>query len=584
VSELATPVGADPALTAIIANRLHAIAEHMADTMLRTSRSPVFQMRDFVTGIFTADGRWTATKDWIPVLAGSMPTALDAVVRRFDGEIADGDVYILNDPYAGNNHPPDVTIVKPVFHAGELAFWTMSKGHHADVGGGGVMGYNPEAVDAWDDAVRIPPVRLYDRGVYQRDVWDLILLNVRMRDFVEGDLHCQIGAVRVGADDLLAMIDKFGLADVDAAIDRHLESAERHMRAEIATFRNGVYRAERLIENGSTVHPEPVRVKLEARVEDERITFDFSGSDPQVPGYANSPLANTTASCHLAVFGLVDPDLGMNGGSTKPIEVIAEPGTIVHSVAPAATTLCTLATCEAIVESIWLALADAVPRGSNAGWGRACNVAQMGVEAATGRPFITVGSFGGGGSGATLGADGWDGLGTPVAMGGIQTADPEQVELSGPVTVLGFGLEADSAGAGRWRGGLGTWSSFRIEQDDLPCLRWGGGTAPETAPYGLHGGGAGTPNLADLHRADGSSEPIVVNTIRGVGVGDVVHQRNAGGGGYGDPGRREVDAVLADVRAGLVSVEAAERLYRVAVNPTDLTVDAPRTATLRASD
>ncbi|MGD9696240.1 MAG: hydantoinase B/oxoprolinase family protein [Thermoleophilia bacterium] len=575
---------ADPALAAIVANRLHAIAEHMAESMLRTSRSPVFQMRDFVTGVFTADGRWVATKDWIPVLAGSMPSALDAVRERFDGDVHEGDVYVLNDPYRGNNHPPDITIVKPVFHAGELAFWAMSKGHHADVGGGGVMGYNPNAVDCWDDALRIPPVRLQHRGEPVRDVWEMILLNVRMRAFVEGDLHCQIGAVTVGEADLLAMIETFGREALDAAIDCHLEASERHMRAELSAFRDGVYRAERLIENGSAVAPDPVRVVVEARVEGDAVTFDFTGSDPQVAGYANSPRPNTIASCHVAVFALVDPDLGMNTGSTAPIAVITEPGTVVHALEPAATTLATLAGCEAIVEAIWIALADAVPRGSNAGWARACNVAQAGIEEGTGRPFITIGAFGHGGSGATLGADGWDGLGTPVTMGGHQTMDPEQVELSGPVTVLGFGLDTDSAGAGRWRGGLAAWVRYRVEQDDLPCLRWGGGTADETAPFGLHGGHAGRPNRAELHRADGAVEPIVVNTIRTVGAGDIVVMRHAGGGGYGDPAERDPGAVLRDVRAGVVTPAAAERDYRVTVDTATWTVDAARTAALRAAD
>ncbi|MCW3101281.1 MAG: hypothetical protein JWL77_6899 [Chthonomonadaceae bacterium] len=582
MSSVTTRPVAGPALAAIIANRLHAIAEHMAESMLRTSRSPVFQMRDFVTGIFTADGRWVATKDWIPVLAGSMPAALDAIRKRFDGEIRDGDIYVLNDPYHGNNHPPDITIVKPVFSEGSLVFWTMSKGHHADVGGGGVMGYNPNAVDCWDDALRIPPVRLYDSGAYQRDVWDLILLNVRMREFVDGDLHCQVGAVTVGADDLLAMVGKFGIDAIEAAIDQHVDASERHMRSELTQLRDGVYRAERSIENGSAVAPEPVTVRVQATVAGDRVSFDFTGSDPQVAGYANSPLANTVASCHIAVFSLVDPDLGMNSGSTAPIQVITEPGTIVDAVAPAATTLCTLATCEAIVEAIWIALADAVPQGTNAGWARACNVAQMGVESSTGRPFITIGAFGSGGSGATLGADGWDGLGTPVTMGGSQAMDPEQVELSGPATVLGFGMETDSAGAGRWRGGLGTWVRLRVEQDDLPCLRWGGGTSEETAPFGLHGGLAGRPNRAELHRADGTVEPLTVNTIRTVGAGDVVVQQHAGGGGYGEAAQREPSAVLADIRAGVVSPAVAERVYRVAIDAAGA-LDAPRTAALRGA-
>jgi N-methylhydantoinase B len=576
-------LGSDPVLAAIVANRLHAIAEHMAESMLRTSRSPIFQIRDFVTGIFTVDGRWAATKDWIPVLAGSMPSAFDAFMKRFGDEIHDGDIYVINDPYLGNNHPPDITLLKPVFYEGELAFFTMSKGHHADVGGGGVLGYNPYAADAWDDAVRIPPVRLYDRGVYQRDIWDLILLNVRMRGFVEGDLHCQVGAISVGADDLIEMLDKFGVGSVSAAIDEHLAASERHMRAEISAIRDGVYRAERTIAFGSALHTDPVVTRLELRVEADEVTFDFTESDPQTPGYANSTYANTVASCCIGLFGVVDPDLGMNSGSTTPIKVITRPGTVTHCVEPAATTLCTLANTEAIVESIWLALADAVPTGSNAGWVRACNFAEAGVEETTGRPFVTMAGFGAGGSGATLGADGWDGIGTPVTMGGSQTRDPEQHELTGPSTVLGFGLATDSAGAGKWRGGVGIWVRYRVEQDNLPSLRWGSGTTDAEVPFGLHGGHPGKRTIGELHRVDGTVEEVQVNTIGTVNKGDVIVHRHSGGGGYGDPAERDVEAVLRDVRAGVVSLEAARRDYAVAINAGDWTIDHDATDALRCN-
>ncbi len=589
MSSLTEPAGvldepervADPVLAAIVANRLQAIAEHMAESMLRTSRSPIFQIRDFVTGIFTADGRWVATKDWIPVLAGSMPAAFEAFMKRFGEEVRDGDVYVINDPYLGNNHPPDITLLKPVFYEGHLAFFTMSKGHHADVGGGGVLGYNPYAADAWEDAVRIPAVRLYDRGVYQRDIWDMILLNVRMREFVEGDLHCQVGAISVGADDLIAMLDKFGVEAVNGAIDEHLAASERHMRSEISAIRDGVYRAERTIEYGSALHTEPVATRVEVRVNGDQITFDFTGSDPQTPGYANSTYPNTVASCCIGLFGVIDPDLGMNSGSTKPIKVITQPGTVTHCVEPAATTLCTLANTEAIVEAIWLALADAVPNGSNAGWVRARNSAEAGIEEATGRPFVTMASFGGGGSGATLGADGWDGIGTVVTMGGSQTRDPEQHELTGPSTVLGFGLTTDSGGAGKWRGGLGIWVRYRVDQDNLPSLSWGGGTTDAEVPFGLHGGRGGQRTVHELHRADGTVEEVQVNTISTVNKGDVIVHRQSGGGGYGDPSERNVEAVLSDVRAGVVSPEAAELVYLTAIDVANWTVDHKATAALR---
>lgn len=573
---------ADPVLTSVVSNRMLAIAEHMAETMLRTSRSPIFQIRDMVTGIFTADGRWVATKDWLPVLAGSMPSAWRAVAKAYGDDVHDGDVFLLNDPYHGNNHPPDMTILKPVFYGGELVFWVLSKGHHLDVGGAGVIGVDPYARDCWNDALRIPPVRLYSAGIYNRDVWELILLNLRLPDFVNGDLHCQVGAVNVGADDLVAMLDKFGTAKVSAAIDQQLAAAERHMRLEIAAIPDGAYRAERFVENGSAVHVGPVRIQVEVRVVGDGITFDFTGSDAQVAGIGNSPWANTVAACCIGLFGLVDPDLHMNSGSTAPVAIIAEPGSVVNAVAPAATTNAPLPVCEAIVEAIWIAMADAAPRGSHAGWSSACYFVQQGISEATGYPFVASGAFTFGGSGATQGADGWDGLGTLVAMGGSSTQDCELVELTSPVTVLGLGLRTDSAGPGRWRGGAGGWSRYRIEQDGVQLLRWGGGSSELTRPYGLHGGAAADPHVGLIERSDGTVEQVNANTIVMVGRGDVVCAHDSGGGGYGDPAQREPAAVLVDVRSGLVTSEAAERDYRVAVDQRSWTVDAQATAALRA--
>jgi N-methylhydantoinase B len=571
----------DPVLTAVVSNRMLAVAEHMAEAMLRTSRSPIFQIRDMVTGIFTADGRWITTKDWIPVLAGSMQSAWDAVAAAYD-TFEDGDVFLLNDPYHGNNHPPDMTVLKPVFYEGELVFWTVSKGHHLDVGGGGVIGVNPYAIDCWDDAIRIPPVRLYRGMEYNRDIWEMVLLNVRLPDFVNGDLHCQVGAVNVGADDLRAILDKFGLDAVSAAIDEHLAASERHMRAEIGKLRDGVYRAERFLVNGSAVHPDPVRVKVEITIDGESLRIDFTGTDDQVLGIGNSPYANTVACCYIGIFGLIDPDLGMNGGSTAPIEIVAPLGSAVNSTPPSATSLSTMPVAETIVDAMWIALADAAPRGSNAGWAAGAFFAQTGVWERTGRPFVSSGAFAFGGGGATEGADGWDGIGPIAAMGGSQTQDAELVEMTSPVTVLGFGLRPDSAGPGRWRGGSGAWTRYQVEQGGIRCLRWGGGSAEQSKPYGLMGGLGADPHRGVVTRADGTVEVVTVNTMIDLEAGDVLSTLDAGGGGYGDPAERDPQAVLADVRSGLVSLEAAEREYRVVIDPAGPRVDEEQTATLRA--
>ena len=179
----------------VISNRLDAISKEIGQTMLRTSRSPIFsEARDFVTAVFDAKLRLVAQTAYIPVLMGALPYAIKSIAKTFEGDIDEGDIFILNDPFRGNNHPPDITIAKPVFDGKEIAFWAVSKGHHADVGGGGVAGYNPGAKSVWEECIRIPPAKLYAKGQPNKGLWDTILLNVFLSFLVEGDLQCQVGA------------------------------------------------------------------------------------------------------------------------------------------------------------------------------------------------------------------------------------------------------------------------------------------------------------------------------------------------------------------------------------------------------
>jgi N-methylhydantoinase B len=556
----------------------------MALAMLRTARSPVLQARDFVTGVFTGDGRWVATKDYIPVLAGSMPSACAATIARFAGDVHPGDVFVLNDPFEGNNHAPDVTVLAPVFANGEPAepaFWAVSKGHHADVGGRVPFGLDPTAATCWDEGLRIPPVRLVAAGTPVRDVWDLLLRNVRMPDFFGGDLRCQVGAVGLGEAELRRMLARFGTAAVAAAVEVRLQAGRRRMEAAIDAMRDGVYRAERSIESGGPNAPAPLRVGLTATVDGRRLVLDLRDSDPQVPSYVNSTRANTHAACLAAVSALVDPGIGRDSGVLSAIELLTEPGTVVDAAPPAPTALCTLVTSEALMECVWLALADAGPHGGQAGWARQATYSFSGIDEVRGRRFVGSTAVTRGGAGAVRGCDGWHGLGTPVAMGGIQAYDPELVELRAPVTVEGFELDPDTAGAGRWRGGSGAVIRCRIEQDDVALSFSGAGTTAETAPFGLDGGGAGAPAGGELER-DGRREPLAGHEGRTLARGDRLICRMAGGGGHGDPAAREPAAVVDDVRAGVVSAAAARDTYRVAVDPETWTVDAAATAELRA--
>lgn len=360
----------DPILVSVIGSRLDAISKEVGQTMLRTSRSPIFsEARDFVTGIFDHHLRLLAQTAYIPVLMGTLPSALRSIAETFADDVDDGDVFILNDPFRGNNHPPDITVAKPVFSGGEIRFWAVSKGHHADVGGGGVVGYNPAARSVWEECIRIPPAKLLVAGKRNKALWDMILLNVRMPWLVEADLECQIGACTVGERSLRALIEKYGLPVLYDAADRILDASDRQMRSVLRKIPNGTYRAERFIDHDGINKDRMIGLRLELTVKDESVHFDWSASDPQAAGYVNSTLTNTMSASFQALFMTVCSEVRYNEGALRALSVHAPAGTIVNALEPAPVTTCTVVAAEAIVEATWLALAQAVPERVYAGLG-----------------------------------------------------------------------------------------------------------------------------------------------------------------------------------------------------------------------
>lgn len=574
----------DPILLSVIANRLDSITKEMGQTMLRTSRSPIFsEARDFVTAVYDRQIRLVAQTAYIPVLLAATPWAVRAIAEAYADDTHEGDVFILNDPYHGNNHPPDFTVAKPVFVDGVLRFWSVTKGHQADTGGGGAAGYHPEARDVWDEGLRIPAAKLYARGQRNRGVWEMIVANVRLRFLVEGDLHCLVGAAGVGERNLAALVRKHGAATVEQAIEDMLDASERHVRAEIRTIPNGCYPAERSIDNDGVVHDRRVTIRVRVDVQDDTVTFDYSGSDAQVPGYVNSPFPNTASATYLALFSVVDPDLPHNAGAMRPVSIVAPRGSVLHPVEPAPTTACTVLTGETIAEAGWLALSKAVPDRVQAAWGRWCAPATTGVNPRTGRPFGEIHFLSKGGGGATAGFDGWDHIGTVICLGGLRSPDPELHELVNPYFLERLEYRPDSAGPGQWRGGMGVTYRWRVDADDIACANFGSGTLAETAPFGLCGGSGASPNRQTVHSAAGDEETATVNTMSGLSKGQRVEILSSGGGGYGDPLDRAIEQVAADVADGLVSPDAARREYGVVIDPVTLAVDERATARLRSA-
>ncbi len=579
-----TDAAVDPIKVSVIGNRLDAISKEIGQTMLRTSRSPIFsEARDFVTAIFDAELRLVAQTAYIPVLMGALPFAMRAIAAAFKGEILDGDVFILNDPYRGNNHPPDITIARPVFHDGELIFWAVAKGHHADVGGGGVAGYNPGARSVYDECIRIPPAKLYMEGIPNRALWDTILANVHLPFLVEGDLHCQVGAATIGSRSLRALAAKYGRPMLEAAIGQIFDATEVEMRAAISAVPNGRYRAERLIDHDGIDKERHIAVRLALQVEEDRLIFDFTGSDPQARGYVNSTLPNTTSSCFLALFTSIGSDIRFNEGALRALQVIAPEGSIVNPREPAPVAGCTIAAAQAIIEAVWLALAQAVPERVDACWARWCAPATMGFNPRTGRPFGDIHFMCKGGGGASRGMDGWDHLGTVVCAGGLRAPDPELHELVNPYTVLQYELWPDSAGAGQWRGGLGTIYRWRVETDDIAAANFGGGVYEQTRPFGLEGGHAAPRHRLYLRKHSGETIDVDAESFYHFDRGDVFEIYESGGGGYGDPRCRPVERVRDDVLNGLVSPAQARDAYGVVIDAGTFEVDTAATTRLRGA-
>ena len=571
----------DPIRVSVIGNRLDAISKEIGQTMLRTSRSPIFsEARDFVTAVFDKELRLVAQTAYIPVLMGALPFAIRSIAETFAGAVNEGDVFILNDPYRGNNHPPDINIAKPVFFEGKLEFWSICKGHHADVGGGGVAGYNPAARSVWEECIRIPPAKLYEAGKLNQALWDTILLNVRLPFLVEGDLHCEVGAVTRGERSLLALLAKYGAEQVNLAIGQIFDASEKQMRAAIATVPNGAYAAERFVDHDGINKDRMIAVRLNIRVADEDITFDFSGSDPQAAGYVNSTVPNTLSSAYLALFMSIGSEVRFNEGALRVLHVVTPEGTIVNPVEPAPVTGCTINTAQTIIEAAWLALSQAVPDKVDAAWARWCAPASMGLNPRTGRLFGDIHFMCKGGGGASQGLDGWDHIGTVVCAGGVRAPDPELHELVNPYTVLQYEYWPDSAGAGKWRGGLGTIYRWRVEADNIAVANFGGGNRAATVPFGLAGGKAAPQHQLYLQQGDATIE-VDAESFYQYGTGDIFEIFQSGGGGFGNPQQRAVASVREDVVNGVVSVDQARADYGVVIDPDTFAVDDAQTAALR---
>jgi len=572
----------DPIFASVLQRRLKSITEEIGLTLLRTTRSPILnEARDFATGLYDAQGRMLEQTEYIPVLAFALQPSCEHVIRYFGDDIAPGDVILHNDVFSGGNQNNDVAVFRPIFHEGRLVAWAACKGHQADIGGAVRGGYNPEAREVWQEAFRIPPLKIFDRGRLRRDVWNLVFANIRLR-IVEEDIKAQIGGTLVGERGFRDLLERYGMERILAHIDHLYASTERMVRKEIETIPDGTYHGESIAFYDGINPGSKMRINLHVTVAGSDITFDFTGSSPQTPGFVNAPFSATASALMLTFLMLINPDIPHNAGLLRPLKIVNPEGSFLNARYPAATTFGNSLT-GPTSDAIFRAFAQAVPQMVTAGWNRLLGLTLAGQDPRRGKPYVDILFLAlKGGSGATYGADGYDHIGLINCGGGLLAQDYEMFEIQDPHFLLRHEYVTDSAGAGRWRGGLGVETEFRIDAEDVTGIVFGDGVDEEARGFGIFGGRPGGLNEIVITDPEGRSyTPRSKEIVRGIRRGSIVRQYAGGGGGYGNPRERPPEAVLADVRNGYVSISQARTEYGIAVDPSTLKIDAAATAKLR---
>jgi N-methylhydantoinase B len=568
----------DPLQLALTQNRLDHVCRQMGWVMSQTALSPIFsQSHDFTCFITGRDGHIISQAEGLPAHAAGGGFAVRALIAAFGADIAEGDVFLLNDPYAaGGNHLPDWVVATPVFVAGRLAAFACDRAHQSDIGGGAPGTYNGDATEIFQEGIRLPPLRIVEKGTVRRDVWQLLLLNCRTPELLDGDLQAMIGATRVGADRIVALGAELGAEAIDRVFDAVLDHADRRFRQVVAALPDGIYEGEEHTDN-DCFGPGRFNVHVTVTIAGDTLTIDFTGTDPQMRGFKNSPLANTHSLTYVGLASFLGGDIPINEGTFRAARLILPPGTLVNPTPPAPQTMSTMYMGHEIVHAVWKALAKADPQRACAGWGKTVHGISTGRNAA-GEPYVLYHWNCLSGAGAVRERDGFHQIGILGALGGLTVPNAEAYERLYPVRIHRHEFRCDSAGPGERRGGAGVEYEAEIDGEVVQSFRSEGLTY--AAAFGVNGGGDA---LGCEMAIESGGRPVndFPNYGKRTYTDPYFRVRSAGGGGWGDPRRRDPAAVARDVLDGIVSVGAARDIYGVAVDGESGAVDAAATARLR---
>ena len=551
----------DPITFAVIKSGLDSIVDDMAYTIVRIARSEIVKdVMDFSAALCDAQGQMIAQAKTIALHLGAVPEAIASVLAKFGDDLNDGDAVIMNDPYHGGMHLPDIFMFVPIFAGGKRRAFAVVICHHTDVGGR-VPGSNAsDSTEIYQEGIRIPPLKLYESGRLNTTLEEMIKINVRVPDRVWGDLLAQYAASQVGARGLGKLFERYGADTVDQYVGELIDYAERMTREEIRRWPKGTYRFTDYVDSDG-FSDAPIPIKVAITVNEDSLSVDYTGSSPQVKAALNSTRSYTHSCTYLSVRCVLDRDIPNNVGVFRCIDVKVPDASVLNPVLPGACAARAL-TGYRIFDAMLGALAQIVPdRVPAAGEGGNSVVCISGLRRNR-KPFIIVdmlcGAWGG-----RPDRDGVEAITNPSQN--LSNMPVEVMEAEHPVRVEEYGFVPDSCGAGRWRGGVGIKRSYRILADEaLLQLR---SDRVVFRPYGLAGGKPGGGSRSFMTRGN-ETTPLPGKVTMTVPQGALIVHEQAGGGGYGDPRERDAGLVREDVADGKISREFAREHHGVEIDDT----------------
>ncbi len=566
----------DPILVEVIKNELAAITEEMAIAVWKTGRSAMVKTGDFATAICDGQGRLLGQGYAAPFQLAFFIEMMPYILDKFGGSFTPGDVIVVNDPYAGITHMPDVAIVAPAFWNDQLVAFTLAYSHHTDIGGRFPGGFSSQCAETYEEGLRLPILKLYAGGVRNEALLDTILANVRVADEWLGDVEAKIAGCWRGEQEIRALLDKYGVETYESSCDYLIDYAERATRAAIREIPPGEYVHEDVFEDdGFGTDAAAMPIKLTLRVEDDTLSVDFTGTSPQARGAINLPLSMTKATVYGTIKSIVGEDVLPNVGFIRPIQVITQPGSLVNPRFPAAVggrAPLFFRVFDMLFRVLAKALPDRTPIPGEGG-----DVLHLTGEKADGTPYAMMDIFFGGWGGRPK-KDGIDGV-APMSFGSYGTIPAELLEREYPLVIDGFGYVPDTAGAGKYRGSLSIYKQWRFLQPGKAMVRT---NRLLRASDGMAGGQPGALSTNILNPGDENQElPRKAHMHLNVKPGDRIYHVVCASGGHGDPLEREPEKVLADVKDEKLTIGHARKQYAVVIDPQDLTVDWEQTDALR---